>query len=43
MLFFIFIQILIENSVSKQCSAVSDLGLHCLYISNKKGCFAYMD
>ena len=33
---FIFIQILIEYSVSKQRSAASDLGLHCLFMSHKK-------
>ena len=31
MLFFVF-----EDSVSKQCSALSDLGLHCLHMSHKK-------
>ena len=41
--FFIFIQMLIEHSVSKQWkpdqtphSAVSDLGLYCLHMSHKK-------
>ena len=35
--FFIFIQILKETSVSKQCrTAVSDLVLHCLSMSHKK-------
>ena len=44
MVFFIFIQILIEHSVSKQWrprsdadSAAPDLGLHCLPMSYKKG------
>ena len=43
MAFFIFIQILIEHSESKQwipdqtpCSAVSDLGLHGLPMSHKR-------
>ena len=44
MVFFIFIQILIENSVSQKwrptseviCPAASDLGLHCLPVSHKK-------
>ena len=43
MVFFIFIQISIELSVSKQsrprsdaACAMSDLGLHCLPVSHKK-------
>ena len=40
MVFFIFIQILIEHSASKQLTrsrfAASDLGLHCLPLSHKK-------
>ena len=39
MVFFIFIKILIEHSVSKQWrphSAASDLDLHCLLMSHKK-------
>ena len=39
MLFFIFIQILIEVSVKKQWrpgSDSTDLGLHCLLMSHKK-------
>ena len=46
---FIFIQILIEHSVSKQWrpdqtprSAASDLGLCCLRMSHKKGRYTYM-
>ena len=34
--FFIFIPILVEQSISKQCSAASDLGLHCLSLSHIK-------
>ena len=47
MVFFVFIQILIENSVHKtvqtliRCrilqNAASDLGIHCLPMSHKKG------
>ena len=33
MVFFIFLQILIEHSAN---SATSDLGLHCLHMSHKK-------
>ena len=41
MVFFIFIQILIQYFVSKHCGDTdkmprSDLGLHCLPMSNKK-------
>ena len=40
MVFFIFIQLIIEYSVSKQlrpCSVASDLGLHRLPMSHRKG------
>ena len=39
MVFVIFIQIVIEHSVSKHCrprSAVAFLDVHCLYMSHKK-------
>ena len=36
MVFFLFIQILKETSVSKQCFAASDLVLHCLPMSHKR-------
>ena len=36
MYFFIFILFFISISVSKQCSATSDLGLHCLPMSEKR-------